>query len=96
MKTAYDVVIKPIITEHSMSQSAERKYTFEVDKRTNKTEIKDALETIFGVTVADVNTVIVKGKPKRQGRHIGTTKTWKKAIITLTANSKEIEFFEGM
>lgn len=96
MKTAYDVVVRPIITEHSMSQSAERKYTFEVDKRTNKTEIKDALETIFGITVADVNTVIVKGKPKRQGRFVGTTKTWKKAIITLTANSKEIEFFEGM
>lgn len=96
MKTAYDVVIKPIITEHSMSQSAERKYTFEVDKRSNKTEIKDALETIFGITVADINTAIVKGKPKRQGRSVGTTKTWKKAIITLTANSKEIEFFEGM
>jgi large subunit ribosomal protein L23 len=96
MKTAYDIIVKPIITEHSMSQSAERKYTFEVDKRANKTEIKDALEQIFGIDVLSLNTIIVKGKPKRQGRHIGRTRTWKKAIVTLTPNSKEIEFFEGM
>ncbi len=96
MKTAYDIIIKPIITEHSMSQTAGRKYTFEVDRRVNKTEVKGALEQIFGITVANVNTVVVKGKPKKQGRFVGRTRTWKKAIVTLTANSKEIEFFEGM
>jgi large subunit ribosomal protein L23 len=96
MKTAYDIIIKPIISESSMMQIAERKYTFEVEKRCNRTEVKKAVEEIFGVTVADVNTAIVKGKPKRQGRFVGTTRTWKKAVITLTANSKEIEFFEGM
>lgn len=96
MKTAYDIIIKPIISESSMMQIAERKYTFEVEKRCNRTEVKKAVESIFGVTVANVNTSIVKGKPKRQGRFVGTTRTWKKAVITLTANSKEIEFFEGM
>lgn len=96
MKTAYDVIIRPIISERSMSQSAERKYTFEVDKRSNKTEIKKAVEEIFDVSVEKINTSIVKAKPKRQGRTSGFTRTWKKAIVKLTVDSKELEFFEGI
>ncbi len=96
MRTPYDVVIRPIITETSMMDAADKKYTFEVDRRTNKTEIKLAIESIFDVTVAKVNTLNVNGKPKRQGRFVGKTASWKKAVITLTADSKEIEIFEGM
>jgi large subunit ribosomal protein L23 len=75
---------------------AEKKYTFEVDKRSNKVEIKKAVEKIFGVNVDKVNTISVKGKKKRMGRYEGRTKSWKKAVVTLTPDSKEIEFFEGM
>lgn len=100
MKTPYDIIIKPVITENSMMEMNDypevRKYTFKVDKRANKTEIKSAIEEIFGVTVLNVNTMTVKGKPKRQGRFVGKTATWKKAVITVSANDKEIEFFEGM
>ncbi|MDK2918785.1 MAG: large subunit ribosomal protein [Candidatus Petromonas sp.] len=96
MKTPYDIIIKPIITERSMEEMAEKKYTFEVDKRSNKVEIKKAVEKIFGVNVDKVNTISVKGKKKRMGRYEGRTKSWKKAVVTLTPDSKEIEFFEGM
>lgn len=96
MKTPYDVIIRPIVTETSMMGMEEKKYTFEVDKRANKTEIKVAIEEIFGVKVEKINTLNVKGKPKRQGRFLGKTADWKKAVIKLTADSKEIEFFEGM
>ncbi|MCT4634316.1 MAG: 50S ribosomal protein L23 [Firmicutes bacterium] len=96
MKTPYDIVLKPVISETSMMGIGERKYTFKVDKRANKTEVKDAIEAIFGVTVEKVNTMNVNGKLKRQGRFVGRTSSWKKAIVTLTADSKEIEFFEGM
>lgn len=96
MKTPYDVIIRPIVTETSMMGMEEKKYTFEVDKRANKTEIKAAIEEIFGVKVEKINTLNVKGKPKRQGRFLGKTANWKKAVIKLTADSKEIEFFEGM
>ncbi len=96
MKTAYDIVVRPIISEMSMSQSADRKYTFEVDRRSNKTEIKKAVEEIFNVKVEKINTSMVKAKPKRQGRTSGYTRTWKKAIVKLTADSKELEFFEGI
>ena len=96
MRTPYDVVIRPIISELSMMEAAEKKYTFVVDKRANKTEIKQAVETIFDVTVDKVNTMNVNGKPKRQGRFVGKTSSWKKAIIKLSADSKEIEIFEGM
>lgn len=96
MRTPYDVVIRPIISETSMMDAAYKKYTFEVDKRANKTEIKQAIESIFDVTVDKVNTMNVNGKPKRQGRFVGTTASWKKAVITLTEDSKEIEIFEGM
>jgi large subunit ribosomal protein L23 len=96
MKTPYDVIIRPIVTETSMMGMEEKKYTFEVDKRANKTEIKAAIEEIFGVKVEKINTLNVKGKPKRQGRFLGKTADWKKAVIKLSADSKEIEFFEGM
>lgn len=96
MRTPYDVVIRPIISELSMMEAAEKKYTFVVDKRANKTEIKQAVETIFDVTVDKVNTMNVNGKPKRQGRFVGKTSSWKKAIVKLSADSKEIEIFEGM
>ncbi|RKD25438.1 large subunit ribosomal protein L23 [Caminicella sporogenes DSM 14501] len=96
MKTPYDIIIRPVITENSMAQMAEKKYTFEVDKRANKTEIKQAVEKIFGVNVEKVNTIKVVGKEKRMGRYVGKTRSWKKAIVKLTKDSKEIEFFEGM
>jgi large subunit ribosomal protein L23 len=96
MKTAFDIVIKPVVTENSMMQMSEKKYTFQVHKEATKTEIKDAVESIFGVEVSKVNTMNVTGKLKRQGRFVGRRASWKKAIITLTEASKEIEFFEGM
>lgn len=96
MKTSYDIVIKPIVTEASMMLSSDRKYVFQVRKDANKTEIKKAIEEIFGVKVDKVNTMNVKGKYKRQGRTEGYTSSWKKAIVKLTATSKSIEFFEGM
>ena len=92
-----DIIIKPIITEASMDGMADRKYTFKVLKSATKPEIANAVETMFkGVKVADVNTINMKSKPKRLGVHAGRTATWKKAIVTLTADSKAIEFFEGL
>ncbi len=96
MKTAYDIVIRPVISERSMMQSSEKKYTFEVDRRSNKTEIKKAIEEIFGVKVEKINTSTVKPKLKRQGRTSGYTRSWKKAIVKLTPDSKELEFLEGI
>lgn len=96
MMTPYDIIVKPIITERSMDDMAERKYTFWVDMRANKTEIKKAAEKVFGVTVEKVNTIRVKGKMKRMGKNEGKRPDRRKAIITLTPDSKEIEFFEGM
>ena len=97
MKTAYDIIKRPIITEQSMAATAEKKYTFEVAKDANKIEIAKAVEEIFGVKVAKVNTLNVQGKMKRVGRYPqGRTASWKKAMVTLTADSKTIEFFEGM
>ena len=95
--TAYDIIKRPIITEQSMEQTEMKRYTFEVDKRANKIEIAKAVEEIFGVKVAKVNTMNVPGKAKRMGAgRPGRTKDWKKAMVTLTADSKTIEFFEGM
>lgn len=94
--TPYDIIIKPIITERSMDDMAFKKYTFEVDKTANKSEIKKAVERIFGVKVEKVNTMNMTGKKVRRGLSVGKRKDWKKAIVTLTADSKEIEFFEGM
>ena len=97
MMTAYDIVIRPIITERAMAGAADKKYVFEVAKSAGKVEIKNAVETAFGVKVAKVNTINVSGKAKRMGAgRPGTTRAWKKAYVTLTADSKTIEFFEGM
>lgn len=96
MRIPHDIIIKPIITEKSMEDMSFNKYTFMVDKRANKTEIKKALETIFGVKVEKVNTMNMLGKVKRQGMHSGRRPSWKKAIVKLTDDSKKIEFFEGM
>lgn len=90
---AYDIIIKPVITEQSMAASAEKKYTFIVDKRANKTQIKNAVQDIFSVKVKKVNTLNYDGKKKRMGRHVGRTASYKKAVVTLTPASKEIEFF---
>mgnify|MGYP001104849305 CR=1 FL=1 len=96
MRIPHDIIVKPIITEKSMEDMNENKYTFVVDKRANKTEIKKAVETIFGVKVEKVNTMNMLGKMKRQGIHSGRRPSWKKAIVKLTDDSKKIEFFEGM
>ena len=95
--TAYDIVIRPVITERSMNSVADKKYVFEVAPSAGKVEIKKAVEEIFGVKVAKVNTMIVPGKAKRMGAgRPGRTKEWKKAIVQLTEDSKTIELFEGM
>ena len=97
MKTAYDIIKRPIITEQSMESACFKKYTFEVAKDANKIEIAKAVEEIFDVKVAKVNTLNVQGKVKRMGRYPeGRRASWKKAMVTLTADSKSIEFFEGM
>lgn len=93
---AHDIIIRPIITEKSMMGIAEKKYTFEVAKTATKIDIANAVEEAFKVKVAKVNTVSVRCKLKRQGRTQGYTKSWKKAVVTLTEDSKSIEFFEGM
>ena len=93
---AHDIIIRPIITEKSMMGIAEKKYTFEVAKTATKIDIANAVEEAFKVKVAKVNTVSVRGKLKRQGRTQGYTKSWKKAVVTLTEDSKSIEFFEGV
>ena len=88
---AQDIVIRPIITEKSMTGVANKKYTFEVCQDANKIEIAKAVEELFGV-----NTLNVRGKFRRQGRYEGYTRAWKKAVVTLTEGSKSIEFFESM
>ena len=97
MKTAYDIIKKPVITERSMSGIAESKYVFEVATSANKVEIKKAIEEIFGVTVIKVTTINVRSKAKRTGAYpMGKTASWKKAVVKLSADSKNIELFEGM
>ena len=96
MKMIQDIIIKPIITEASMDKLADKKYTFKVQANATKPEIAKAVETMFGVKVASVNTINMKKKPKRLGVHFGYTSDWKKAIVTLTADSKTIEFFDGL
>lgn len=96
-RTAQDIIIRPIITEASMDALADRKYTFKVAKDANKIEIKKAVEQLFkDVKVEKVNTMNVRGKKKRMGRNEGYTTAWKKAIVTITPDSKTIEFFDGM
>jgi len=94
--TAYDIIKRPIITEQSMEQTEMKSYTFEVAKTANKIEIAKAVEELFGVKVAKVNTMHVRGRCRRMGMHRGFTRDWKKAIVTLTEDSKTIEFFDGM
>ena len=96
MKTAQDIIIAPVITEASMAAIAQKKYTFRVMKKVNKQEIAAAVEELFGVKVAKVNTINVRGRSKRMGLHSGKTADWKKAIVTLKADYKGIEFFESM
>lgn len=97
MKTSYDVIVRPIITEQSMEAIDLKKYVFEVTKDATKADVKKAVEEVFGVKVASVNTLNVRGKAKRTGRYPqGYTRAWKKAVVRLTADSKTIEFFEGM
>jgi len=96
MKSLHDIIKRPIITERTTDMMAEKKYVFEVPLKANKTEIKQAVEKVFGVKVAAVNTVRVPAKPKRYGKYSGYTSEWKKAIVKLTADSKELEFYEGV
>jgi large subunit ribosomal protein L23 len=96
MKMVQDIIIKPIITEASMDKLAEKKYTFKVASDATKPEIASAVEAMFGVKVAKVNTINMKKKPKRLGVHAGYTSEWKKAIVTLKPDSKTIEFFDGL
>ena len=96
MKFAQDIILKPVITEKSMDGIADKRYTFKVAVDATKPEIAKAVEELFGVKVAKVNTINMKKKPKRMGYHFGYTADWKKAIVTLDASSKEIEFFNGL
>lgn len=95
-KLAQDIILRPVITENSMDGVADKKYTFKVAKDANKIEIAKAVEELFGVKVAKVNTINCNGKNRRYGRFEGLTASWKKAIVTLTEDSKTIEFFDGM
>ena len=92
---SYDIIRRPIITEQSMDQTADRKYTFEVAKGANKIEIKKAVEEIFKVEVEKVTTINYIGKPKRQGVFVGKRADWKKAVVKLKEGSKTIELFES-
>ena len=94
--TSYDIIRKPVITEKSMNAMADKKYTFIVQINANKVQIKKAVEEIFGVKVEKVQTLRTMGKTKRMGVHVGKRADFKKAIVTLTEDSKNIEFFEGM
>ena len=94
---AYDIILRPVITEQSMEAVGEKKYVFQVAIDATKTDVKAAVEEIFGVKVSKVNTVRMQGKMKRTGAYpMGRRAAYKKAIVTLTADSKTIEFFEGM
>ncbi len=96
MKSPYDIIIKPVVTEATMDMLSEKKYTFKVATDANKIEIKKAVEEIFGVKVDKVTTMNFDGKLKRMGRYEGRRASYKKAVVKLTADSKTIEFFESM
>ena len=96
MKSVYDIIIRPIITEESMESVEMKKYVFVVAKDATKVDVRKAIEKIFGVKVMSVNTINVIGKEKRMGVHVGKTASFKKAVVRLTADSKPIEIFEGM
>lgn len=95
-KMVQDIIIKPVISEAGMDMMDQKKYVFKVMSSATKPEIANAVEVMFGVKVASVNTITMKRKPKRLGVHFGYTSEWKKAIVTLTADSKTIAFFDGM
>lgn len=96
MKNPRDIIKRPVITERTSEMMANKRYVFEVDLRANKVEIKQAIESIFKVKVTGVNTLRMPAKPKRYGRHSGYTSEWKKAIVQLSPESKELEFFESV
>ena len=97
MKSYADIIVRPLITEKSMDSVPAKRYSFEVAKDATKAEIAKAVEAMFaGVKVAKVNTISMKKKPTRTGVHFGYKSEWKKAIVTLTADSKTIEFFDGL
>lgn len=97
MKSPYDILIAPIVTEKSMLLTGEKKYTFEVDRKATKDEIRQAVEQAFeGVKVKRINTINMKGKTRRMGAHVSKGSDWKKAVVTLTGDSKDIEFFAGV
>ena len=96
MNNYYDIIIKPVLTEKSYSGIQDKKYTFVVAKNANKTEIKLAVEEVFGVQVEKVNTVNVRGKLKRMGKNQGYTPAYKKAVVQLKKDSKSIEFFDSL
>ena len=96
MKAAYDIILKPVITEASIADIQDKTYTFSVASDANKTEIAKAVEEIFGVKVEKVNTISMKAKTKRVRYVEGKTSAWKKAIVKLTADSKTIEFFDSL
>ena len=96
MKSIEEIIIKPVITEASMDRMANKTYTFKVAKDATKPEIAEAVEKMFGVEVACVRTINMKKKPKRVRYQVGYTSAWKKAIVTLKADSKTIAFFDGM
>lgn len=93
---AHDIIIKPILSEKSYADIANKKYYFKVAKKATKTQIKNAVEEIFKVKVASVNTLNVYGKIKRQGRNEGLTGNYKKAVVQLSSDSKSIEFFDSL
>lgn len=96
MKSAYDIILKPVISEAAIENMQQKKYTFRVASDANKIEIKNAVEEIFKVVVDKVTTITVKSKPKRMGHNVGSTSEWKKAIVKLTPASKTIEFFDSL
>ena len=96
MTNPHDIIIRPVVSEQSMAGMVDKKYTFIVMKKANKTEIKKAVESIFDVKVEKVNTLNYDGKVKRMGKHEGRTASFKKAVVKLTSESKEIEFFQGV
>ena len=96
MKSIENVIVRPLITEKSMDGIADKRYVFEVERNATKADIATAVEKMFGVKVASVNTINMKKKPKRLGVHMGYTSEWKKAIVTLTEESKTIAFFDSM
>ncbi|MDO4571809.1 MAG: 50S ribosomal protein L23 [Clostridia bacterium] len=96
MKSPYDIIKKPVLTEKSYDHLPSKTYTFEVDRRANKVEIRKAVEEVFGVQVDRVNTMNADGKKRRQGAHVGRTAASKKAYVTLKKDSKGIEFFDSI